>query len=103
MNAPTRHPIATRMFGDALIADASKVSPQEFLAVALDRLFPEPPKTRISERAEASRRYISAAWVAKDVPALRAAYLRELDAIDERYGLTEVRAARHFGKTGVGA
>lgn len=98
MNAPQSHRAAT-----GFTADASKVTSAEFLAVALTRLFPEPPKTRISERADASRRFISAAWASDDVPSLRAAYLSELDAIDEKYSLTEVRAVRNLGKVGVGA
>lgn len=68
-----------------LIADARKVSPTQFLAVALDRLFPAPPPTRESEQAAAARRFINAAWASDDVPALRAAYLREKDAIDARW------------------
>ncbi len=86
---------------NGLTADARKVSPQAFLAEALCRFMPAPPPSRVSEQADAARRYIATAWASDDVPTLRTAFEREKAEIDARW--TEIRPARHFGKQGVGA
>lgn len=83
-----------------ITADASKVTPTEFLAVALDRMFPAPPVTRASEQADAARRFCSAAWASDDIPALRAKFEREKADIDARYrGLPIIT---NLGREGVG-
>jgi len=70
---------------NGLCADASKVSPRQFFAAASERFFPTPEPTRLGEKRDASRKFIAAAWASDDVPTLRRAYLRELDAIDARW------------------
>ncbi len=83
MNASSK---ITANMANGLAADASKVSPTQFLAVVLDRFMPAPPVTRISEQADAARRYIDAIWTATgDVSEIQAAYKREKAEIDARY------------------
>lgn len=88
MNAPfAKHPVASATFGEALIVDASKVSPSEFFAVATARFFPAPKPDAIGEKAAAARRFISAAWGASPerVAELRVQFEIEKAEIDERY------------------
>lgn len=76
-------PIPISRIDGGLVADASRVTPGEFLAVAMDRMIA--PPSRLSERYAATWRYCDALGKCDDRPALRAAYEAELAEIDAKY------------------